>query len=381
MTTVLATALPLLWPLLATTLVAILGAAFLALRAHLAKSQRWFPLADVADLAGQALDAAVKAAGAAGPTPQAISAAETALFNALKAHRGQMEADAEAELRLLCTHAVALKAGAPVTAPGGGTVVLPKADGFATIPALGLLAVLATPGAIPDFTATAFKAVLLATAVLVGVFFAFWLVDRARSRRWPRRPPLLLLAVALICAGCARAAPPAHGLPAAVANGWPGVLFLLAGAWAVYALARAALSIHRSASTPGLASYWVRRSERGIVPVVVIVVVAIIALLGGGTAALVIAEHKGPIVLNCAEAKLSAGAAAIEGQVATILAGGGDCEGALLALGARVGSDVVACAVTAILTPLDGGTRAALAPQVRANGEAFLTSHGYAVPR
>lgn len=281
---------------------------------------------------------------------------------------------------------------------------------------------------------------LKAVDICIQVALRFWPNVRALqvadhwigslATRWPKSllppgqpPPAGTIAGAVQPPPRGFASLPVLTLLSALAVGWPGLLVLVTGAWAVYAVAYLALSIRRSASRADPASYWIRRSERGfstlpalllftaapllgilwlavswvaeawrhrglrrrsergVVPVVVIVVIAIVALLGGGTAALVIAEHKGPIVLDCTEAKLSAGAAGIEGQVTTILAGGGDWEGALLALGARVGSDVVACAVTAILTPLDGGTRAALAPQVRANGEAFLTSHGYAVPR
>ena len=313
MSTIALSFLPLLWPVLGTVAVSLLGAAVLALRKHLAANAKTLPLSDVADVAGQALDAAIKAAGAAGPTPAAIKAAEQAVFNILAAHRPELVADGEAELRALCSHAVALKAGAPISLPGGLVANAPApTQGLVLLPLLALLASVT----LPDVGLL----VCAAAAVLALAFGALWLLSRARSNRWPRpRPPL--------------------------------------------------------GSLDG------RRSERGFVPVVVLVIVGIVVLLGGGTTALVLSEHKGPVVLDCTEAKLSAGAASIEGQVATTLAGGGDWEGALLALGARVGSDVVACAVTAILTPLDGGAHAALAPQVRANGEAWLTSHGFAVPR
>ncbi len=239
---------------------------------------------------------------------------------------------------------------------------------------------------------------LKAVDICIQVALRFWPNVRALqvadhwigslATRWPKSllppgqpPPAGTIAGAVQPPPRGFASLPVLALLSALAVGWPGLLVLVTGAWAVYAVAYLALSIRRSASRADPASYWIRRSERGVIPVVVLIVVGIIVLLGGGTTALVIAEHKGPVVLNCAEAKLSAGAAGIEGQVATVLAGGGDWEGALLALGAKVGTDVVACAVTAILTPLDGGTHAYVAPQVRANGEAWLTSHGYAVPR
>ncbi len=132
--------LPLLWPALASIALSLLTWGILEARKTLAEHARTVPLSDVADIAGQALEAAVKAAGAAGPTPAAIKAAEQAAFNLIAAQRGQLEADALAELHALVSHAVALKAGAPISLPSGVVANAPAPrEGFALVPVLGLL--------------------------------------------------------------------------------------------------------------------------------------------------------------------------------------------------------------------------------------------------
>lgn len=140
-TAILSSLLTVLLPLLATALTAAISAAVLAWRKHLVANAKTVPLADAVDIAGQALDAAVKSVGGGKwpPSAAAWKQAEDATFSVLKAHKGDLEDDALAELKALCSTAVALKAGQPVTTPGGGTVAMPTPKGLAH---LGLLAVL-----------------------------------------------------------------------------------------------------------------------------------------------------------------------------------------------------------------------------------------------
>ncbi len=140
MTTIGLALLPLLWPALASIALSLATWGVLVARKALAEHARTAPLSDVIDVAGQALDAAIKAAGTSGPTPAAIKAAETAAFNLLAAHRGELEADALAELHALVSHAVALKAGAPISLPSGLVANAPAPTaGMALLPVLGLL--------------------------------------------------------------------------------------------------------------------------------------------------------------------------------------------------------------------------------------------------
>ncbi len=119
-------ALSLAFPLLAAALCAAVTAGALALRKYTVQHPKLLPLTDVIDIAGQALEAGIKAAGASGPTPASIKAAETATFNVVAAHKGELEADAANELRALCSHAVALKAGGElVTTRVGVSIVMP----------------------------------------------------------------------------------------------------------------------------------------------------------------------------------------------------------------------------------------------------------------
>ncbi|MHB8440419.1 MAG: hypothetical protein ACYDD4_14860 [Acidimicrobiales bacterium] len=114
-------------PVIASAAVAILGALVLAARKWLAAHPKTVPLSDVMDVAGQALEAAVKTVGGGTWPPNAAAwkQAEQSTFAVVLAHKGQLEEDAIAELKTLCSTAVALKAGQPVTAPGGATVAMP----------------------------------------------------------------------------------------------------------------------------------------------------------------------------------------------------------------------------------------------------------------
>ena len=90
------------------------------------------PLADVLDICGQALEAAIKAEGAAGPTSWSIARAEQAALAVLTAHRPQLEGDALAELEVLVTSAVALKAGTPAVVNATGINPLAPASNVAS---------------------------------------------------------------------------------------------------------------------------------------------------------------------------------------------------------------------------------------------------------
>ena len=89
------------------------------------------PLADVLDICGQALEAAIKAEGAAGPTSLSIVRAEQAALAVLTAHRPQLEGDALAELKALVTSSVALKAGTPAVVNATGINPLAPGANFA----------------------------------------------------------------------------------------------------------------------------------------------------------------------------------------------------------------------------------------------------------
>jgi hypothetical protein len=90
------------------------------------------PLADVLDICGQALEAAIKAEGAAGPTSWSIVRAEQAALAVLTAHRPQLEGDALAEIEVLVTSAVALKAGTPAVVNATGINPLAPASNVAS---------------------------------------------------------------------------------------------------------------------------------------------------------------------------------------------------------------------------------------------------------
>ena len=91
------------------------------------------PLADVLDICGQALEAAIKDEGAAGPTALSIVRAEQAAMGVLTAHRPQLEGDALAELKALVTSSVALKAGTPANVTGISPLA-PGANSAANMP-------------------------------------------------------------------------------------------------------------------------------------------------------------------------------------------------------------------------------------------------------
>lgn len=200
--TIAVAALPLVWPLLVAVVTGLVTAVALHWRLALARNPKTVPLADVLDVAGQAVEAAIKASG---PTPAALKQAEDAAFAVLKAHEGQLEDDAVAELKALCSQAVALKAGSVVTAPGGASVAIPapKAAGFVD---LRILLALGTFGLGALFGWAA------------RVTYSEW---RSRRGRWPLKSvTIALLACCLSLPARAQtgaAAPASPGLHAAVA--------------------------------------------------------------------------------------------------------------------------------------------------------------------
>lgn len=92
---------------------------------ELRKHTKLKQLAFVAELAGDALEAAVKANG--GQTNAvAIKSAEMAAKNVIVAGLPSLAGAMGAELDVLITHNVAAAAGQPVITPGGAVAVMPS---------------------------------------------------------------------------------------------------------------------------------------------------------------------------------------------------------------------------------------------------------------
>lgn len=113
------------WPivvLVATTIVA--RSTELAVK-EMRKNTRLKDLAYIAEVCGDALQAAIRTTNGS-PSPQAIAVAEQAAKKVIVAALPSISEALSAELDTLITHHVAAAAGQPVTAPGGATVVWPR---------------------------------------------------------------------------------------------------------------------------------------------------------------------------------------------------------------------------------------------------------------
>lgn len=130
------------------------------------------------------------------------------------------------------------------------------------------------------------------------------------------------------------------------------------------------------AQPPSVVGSPVKSVPRGVAPLVVVLILGGVALVGGIVA--LFATGHGQTAVACAERAIASQASSIEDTVVAALSSGPQWEQAVAGIEAKVGEQVVACAIQRLTSGADGG-RAALAPAVQVNGRAWLVSHGYAV--